>query len=115
MVTKQIAPRGNCQRIDSSVDHPNVLTINGPKPDTAPLTVYADAMRTKTSQSLMSSADSRSWDFLIEWQRTPVAERRRRSMATRRSVGVRKKAVAGELGSRKHQMPKRRVRVPARR
>jgi hypothetical protein len=32
-----------------------------------------------------------------------------------RCAGVRKRAVAGELGSRKHQMLKRRVREPARR
>ena len=34
------APRGNWNRILSSVEYPNVDTIRGPKPVTAPLTVY---------------------------------------------------------------------------
>lgn len=32
-------PRGNCRRIESRVVHPNVETIKGPKPETAPFTV----------------------------------------------------------------------------
>ncbi|KAK5630247.1 hypothetical protein RRF57_005962 [Xylaria bambusicola] len=35
----QIAPRGNWKRMDWRGEYPNVETIRGPKPDTAPLTV----------------------------------------------------------------------------
>jgi hypothetical protein len=35
-----IPPRGNWKRILSKVEYPNVDTISGPKPDTAPFTVY---------------------------------------------------------------------------
>jgi len=35
-----IPPRGNCQRIASRVVQPNVDTMRGPNPDTAPFTVY---------------------------------------------------------------------------
>jgi len=40
MKMSTMPPRGNCQRMESRVVHPKVETISGPKPDTAPLTVY---------------------------------------------------------------------------
>ena len=38
IVMRQSAPRGNCQRMDSRVDQPKVLTMRGPKAETAPFT-----------------------------------------------------------------------------
>ena len=40
MTMKQRPPRGNWNRMDSRVFQPKVLTIRGPKPLTAPFTVY---------------------------------------------------------------------------
>lgn len=40
MTIRQRPPSGNWKRMLASVDQPKVLTIKGPKPDTAPLTVY---------------------------------------------------------------------------
>jgi hypothetical protein len=40
MAIRHRPPSGNWKRMLASVDQPKVLTIRGPKPDTAPLTVY---------------------------------------------------------------------------
>ena len=47
MTMKHSPPRGNWKRIDWRVFQPNVDTMRGPKPLTAPLTVYADAIMIK--------------------------------------------------------------------
>ncbi len=78
MKMKTTPPSGNCRSIESRVDqllysrsayrrsvklyaetHPNVDTMSGPNPLTAPLTVYAAAIISATSQILISPAASR--------------------------------------------------------
>lgn len=77
MKMKTTPPSGNCRRIESRVVHPNVDTIRGPKPETAPLTVYlplstryslrrpeesyAAAIMNAISQILKSKNVSRIW------------------------------------------------------
>lgn len=115
MDRKQSAPSGNWKSIDCSVEYPNVLTIRGPKPLTAPLTVYAAAIMSAMIQILASKAASFICDGLRTWHRTPVWPFRRRSTAMMRSSGVRNQAETAELGIDRQTKPNRIVSAPARR
>src|SRR2546423_15552352 len=112
---KQIPPNGNWNRMESRVEYPKVETINGPKPLTAPLTVYADAIIKATSQTLISRNDSLICDALNFVQRTPVCPYLKRSVAITLSSCFRNHAVTGEFGTKKQQIPNKNVTNPARR
>lgn len=113
MKIRQMPPSGNCQRIDSKVDQPKVLTISGPNPDTAPLIVYAAAIINVTNQTFGSRKLSLIWDHLNLVHRTPVCPYRSLSVATTLSSFFKNHALTGELGMAKHMIPNKNVKAPA--
>src|SRR6478752_3791366 len=112
---KHSPPRGNWNRMEWRVLQPKVETMRGPKPLTAPLTVYADAIISATSQILTSRIASFSWELLNLVQRTPVCPCLKRSTAANRSSEVRNQADTGEFGMMKQNSPNKKVSDPARR
>lgn len=113
MTMTHSAPRGNCNNIDWRVLHPNVDTMRGPKPLTAPFMVYVDAIIKAISHTLTSVTASLTCDILNFVHRTPVCPWRSLSTAVNLSCGVRNHAETGELGITKQKHPKRRVSAPA--
>lgn len=57
--TAHTAPSGNWKRMLSRAEYPNVETMSGPKPETAPLTVYLTVTRQLIQRSGKQKEDPR--------------------------------------------------------